>query len=77
MKFFFKIKPSIRISCINIKCAGTNKDIILGAHMFNQKKLKKPSSGCSIQIKPPVTMELKVRVNFFGTKMIAFSGAKS
>ena len=45
--------------------------------MFNQKKLKKPSSGCSIQIKPPVTMELKVRVNFFGTKMIAFSGAKS
>ena len=28
-------------------------------------------------IKPPVTMELKGRVNIFGTKMRAFSEAKS
>ena len=31
-----------------MKCMGTNKAIILGAHMFNKKKFKKLSSGSSI-----------------------------
>ena len=73
MKFFFKIKPSIRISCINIKCAGTNKAIILGANMFNKKKNSRNHHQVVPYIKPPVTMELK----FFGAKMRAFSEAKS
>ena len=48
LTLFFKTKPYIRNSCINRKCTGTKKAIILGAHMFNKKKNKKPSSGCSI-----------------------------
>ena len=76
-EILFQKKPSIRISCINRKCTGTNKAIILGAHMFNKKNYSKNHDQVIPYIKPPVTMELKKRVNFFGTTMKAFSEAKS
>ena len=51
------------------------QSITLGADMFNKK-----NSGNRHQVlpykKPPLTMELKVRVNIFGTKIRVFSEAK-
>ena len=44
--------------------------------MFNKKKSKNHHQVVPY-IKPPVTMEFKVRVTFFGTRMRAFSEAKS
>ena len=58
-----------------MRCTGTNKAIILGAHM--SKKFPRNHHQVAPYIKPPVTMELKVRVNFFGTKTRVFSEAKS
>ena len=45
--------------------------------MFNKKNYSKNHDQVIPYIKPPVTMELKKRVNFFGTTMKAFSEAKS
>ena len=44
--------------------------------MFNKRNSKNHHQAAPY-IKPPVTMELKVRVNFFGTKTRVFSEAKS
>ena len=46
--------------------------------MFIKKRKKGSKNHYKIvpYIKPPVTMKLKVRANFFGTKMRVFSEAK-
>ena len=44
--------------------------------MFNKKNSRNHDQVVP-SIKPPVTMELKVRADFFGTKMTAFSETKS
>ena len=36
------------MSCENIKYTGNRKAIMLGAHMFNKKISKLPSSDCSV-----------------------------
>ena len=54
---------------------GTNKAIILGAHMFNKKNSRNRHQVLSY-IKPPVPMELKVRASFFGTKIKVLSETK-
>ena len=69
------LKDAANISRINIKCTSTNKAIILGAHMFNIKPSRYRHEVLPY-IKPPVTTELKKRVNFFGTKIRVFSEAK-
>ena len=47
--------------------------------MFNKKKIHETIIRLmeQLDIKLPVTMELKVRVNFFGSKIRAFSEAKA
>ena len=46
-------------------------------YIKKKKKISKNHRQIVPYIKPPVTMKLKVRTNFFGTKIRAFSEAKS
>ena len=59
-----------------MKFTGTNKAIIKEANKLSKINFKKSSSGSSIY-KFPVLLELKMRENFFGIKMRAFTEAKS
>ena len=58
-----------------MKFTGTNKAIIKEANKFSKINFKKSSSGSSIY--KTSSPALKMRENFFGIKMRAFTQAKS